>query len=81
MDCFNKYGCYFLRRARQTLWSLLHSRALERSCNEAVRRDMGSDTLRSRRNKAKLKWWYKLVSRYLKQLYSQEWNIKPLRGI
>ena len=46
--------------------------------------NMGSDTLRSRRNK--LKWWYmyKLVSmpenKYPKQLYSQEWNIKPCRG-
>ena len=33
---------------------------------------------------AKLKWWYKLASmsedRYPKQLFSQEWNIKPRRG-
>ena len=33
---------------------------------------------------AKFKWCYKLVSmpedRYLEQLYSQEWNIKPCRG-
>ena len=28
-----------------------------RTCNEAVRGDMGIDTLRSRRDKAKLKWW------------------------
>ena len=59
-------------------------KCFSRTCNEAVRGDMGLDTLRSRRNKAKLKWWHKLVSmpedRYLKQLYSQEWNIKPLRG-
>ena len=55
-----------------------------RTCNEAVRGDMGIDTLRSRRDKAKLKWWYKLASmpedRYPKQLFSQEWNIKPRRG-
>ena len=30
-----------------------------RTCNKAVRGDVGLDTLRSRRNKAKLKWWYK----------------------
>ena len=45
---------------------------------------MGIDTLRSCRDKAKLKWWYKLASmpenRYPKQLFSQEWNIKPRRG-
>ena len=45
---------------------------------------MGLDTLRSRRDKAKLKCWYKLVSmpedRYSKQLYSLEWNIKPRTG-
>ena len=55
-----------------------------RTCNEAVRGNMGIDTLRSRRDKAKLKWWYKLASmpenRYPKQLFSQEWNIKPRRG-
>ena len=55
-----------------------------RTCNEAVRGDMGIDTLRSRRDKAKLKWWYKLASmpenRYPKQLFNQEWNIKPRRG-
>ena len=32
-----------------------------RMCNEAVRGDMGIDTLRSCRDKAKLKWWYKLA--------------------
>ena len=55
-----------------------------RMCNKAVRGDMGIDTLRSHRDKAELKWWYKLVSmpedRYPKQLFSQEWNIKPRRG-
>ena len=43
-----------------------------RMCNKAVRGDMGIDTLRSHRDKAELKWWYKLVSmpedRYPKQL-------------
>ena len=53
-----------------------------KTCNEAVRGDMGLDTLKSRR--AKLKWWYKLATlpedRYPKQLFNQEWNITPCRG-
>ena len=52
-------------------------------CNEAVRGDMGLDTLQSRRDRAKLEWWYKLATlpedRYPKQLFNQEWNIKPHR--
>ena len=52
--------------------------------NEAVRGDMGFYTLQSRRDIAKLKWWYKLAAlpedRYPKQLFNQEWNIKPHRG-
>ena len=28
-----------------------------RTCNEAVRGDMGLDSLQGRRDKAKLKWW------------------------
>ena len=55
-----------------------------KTCNEAVRRDMGLETLKSCRDKAKLKWWYKLATmpqdRYPKQLFSQEWNVKPRRG-
>ena len=54
------------------------------TCNEAVRGDLDIDTLQSRRDKTKLKWWYKLVTmqedRYLKKLFSQDWNIKPHRG-
>ena len=54
-----------------------------KTCNEAVRGDMGLDTLQSRRDRAKLKWWYKLATlpedRYPKQLFNQEWNIKPHR--
>ena len=50
-------------------------------CNEAVRGDMGLDTLQSRRDRAKFKWWYKLATlpedRYPKQLFNQEWIIKP----
>ena len=31
-------------------------------CNEVVRGDMGLDTLQSCRDRAKLKWWYKLAT-------------------
>ena len=52
-------------------------------CNEAVRGDMSLDTLQRRRDRAKLKWWYKLATlpedRYPKQLFNQERNIKPHR--
>ena len=45
-------------------------------CNEAVRGNMGLDTLQSHRDRAKLKWWYKLATlpedRYPKQLFNQE---------
>ena len=55
-----------------------------KTCNEAVRGDMGLETLKSRRDKARLKWWYKLATiqqdRYPTRLFSQEWNIKPHRG-
>ena len=50
-----------------------------KTCNGAVRGDMGLDTLQSRRDRAKLKWWYKLATlpedRYPKQLFNQKWNI------
>ena len=40
--------------------------------------------VQSCRDRAKLKWWYKLATlpedRYPKQLFNQEWNIKPCRG-
>ena len=55
-----------------------------RTCNEAVRGDMGLDSLQGRRDKAKLKWWYKVASmpehRYSRKLFVQEWNVKPRRG-
>ena len=55
-----------------------------KTCNEAVRGDLGIDTLQGHRDKAKLKWWYKLVTmpedRYPNKLFSQDWNIKPRRG-
>ena len=55
-----------------------------RTCNEAVRGDMGLESLQGRRDKAKLKWWYKLAcmegNRYPQKLFRQVWNIKPRRG-
>ena len=33
-----------------------------RTCNEAVRGDMGLDSLQGRRDKAKLKWSYKVAT-------------------
>ena len=42
-----------------------------RTCNEAVQGDMGLDTLKSRRDKAILKWWYGLVS-MLEERYPQK---------
>ena len=42
---------------------------------------MGLETLKSRRDKAKLKWLATMPQdRYPKQLFSQEWNVKPRRG-
>ena len=36
------------------------------------------------RDKAKLKWWYKVATmlehRYSRELFVQEWNVKPRRG-
>ena len=50
-----------------------------RTCNEAVRGDMMLDSLQGRRDKAKLKWWYKVATmlehRYSKKLFVQEWNV------
>ena len=55
-----------------------------KTCNESVRGDLGIDTLQGHRDKAKLKWWYKLVTMsedgYPKKLFSQDWNIKQHRG-
>ena len=45
---------------------------------------MGLDKLQSCRDKAKLKWRYKVAvmsgDRYPSKLFSQEWDIKPRRG-
>ena len=48
-----------------------------RTCNEG---DMGLDSLQGRRDKAKLKWWYKVATmpehRYSRKLFVQELNVK-----
>ena len=45
---------------------------------------MGLEFLQGRRDKRKPSWWYKVVnmplSRYPKQLFQEEWNIKPRPG-
>ena len=55
-----------------------------KTCNEAVRGDMGLETLQGRRDKSKLKVWYKLASmsedRYPRKVFSQDWDAKPRRG-
>ena len=43
-----------------------------RTCNEAVRGDMGLDTLQGRRDR---KLW-----QHPKKLFTQEWTFKPRRG-
>ena len=55
-----------------------------KTSNEAIWGDMGLEFLQGRRDKRKLSWWYKVVnmplSRYPKQLFQEEWNIKPRPG-
>ena len=55
-----------------------------KTCNKAVRGDMGLDTLSGRRDRAKLKWWHNLCTmkgdRYPRQLFDQVWEVRPRRG-
>ena len=55
-----------------------------KTCNEAVRGDMCLETLQGRRNRSKLKLWYKLASmsedRYSRRVFSQDWDAKTCRG-
>ena len=45
---------------------------------------MGIESVRGRKDRAKLRWWYKLVLmpeyRYPKQLFSRKWETKLHRG-
>ena len=55
-----------------------------KTCNEAVRGDVGLESLKGRRNRCKLKWWYKVnncdAERYPRLLLDSEWEVKPCRG-
>ena len=55
-----------------------------KTSNEAIWGDMGLEFLQGRRDKRKLSWWYKVVnmplSRYRKQHFQEEWNVKPRPG-
>ena len=69
------------------LESVILEGALEcssKTCSEAVGENVELDRLKSRGDKTKLKWWYKLATipqdRYPEQLFSEEWNVKPHRG-
>ena len=83
--------CGKVIRGRQILWESIILDGAKRiidcsskTCNEAVRGDMDLDTLQSRRDRAKLKLWYKLATlpedRYPKKLFNRERNIKTCRG-
>ena len=50
-----------------------------RTCNEAVRGDMGLDSLQGRRDTAKLKGWYN-VATMPEHRYSRKLFVKPRRG-
>ena len=45
---------------------------------------MGLDSLQGHRDKAKLKWWYKVATmperRYSRKLFVPEWNVEVGKG-
>ena len=51
-----------------------------KTCNEAVRGDMGLESLKGRRDRCKPKWWYKVNNldseRYPRLLLDSEWEVK-----
>ena len=80
-----------VREANQTQAAALESVVLggvdrildcsSRTCNEAIRGDMGLESLQSCRDKAKLKWWYILVCMEGdKYPHKPSRPIKPRRG-
>ena len=55
-----------------------------KTSNKPIWGDMGLKVFQGKCNKRKLSWWYKIVnmllSRNPKQLFLEEWNIKPCPG-
>ena len=55
-----------------------------KTSNEVIWGDIDLEFLQGRRDKCKLTWWYKVISmplsRYPKQFFLEEWNIKPCPG-
>ena len=54
------------------------------TCNEAVRGEIGLESLKGRRDRCKLKWWYKVnnldTERYPRLLLDSKWEVKLCRG-
>ena len=84
--------CGHVTKDRWLLWNLFSWEQRKRyilgcsskTCNDAVREDMGLESLKGRRDRSKLKWWYKVNElgdeRYPKLLLHTEWEVKPCRG-
>ena len=55
-----------------------------KTCNEAVRGNMGLEALKTGRDRAKLNWWYKVNKmtddRYPKWVLEHEWDVESCRG-
>ena len=55
-----------------------------KACTEAVRGDMGLESLKGRRDRCKLKKWYKVnhldAERYPRLLLDSAWEVKPRTG-
>ena len=55
-----------------------------KTCNEAVRGDIGLESLKGRRDRCKPKWWFKVnnldAERYPRLLLDSEWEVKLRRG-
>ena len=64
----------------------MYSAKTSESRNEAVRGDVGFESLKGRRDRCKLKWWYKVNNlddeRYPRLLHvlDSEWEVKLCRG-
>ena len=74
----------FQARALESILLGGEKKILRCSSKTCVWGDMGLETSKRRRDRAKLKWWYKVCrlpdNRYHKQLLDVEWEIKPRKG-